>query len=74
MNEKVMNKLAKLIDLKTIITFLVAVAMIIFTGKGIIGSEMFVTVGAMTFKYYFDRKNDEVTDNVKNSKETNSNK
>ena len=74
MKEKIINKLAKLIDLKSILTFMVGLAMIIFTANGTIGGEMFVTLGTLTFKYYFDRKNDEVNENVKNSKETDSSK
>ena len=71
MKEKVLGKVAKLIDLKSIITFMVCVAMIGFTGAGIISGEMFIAVGTLTFQYYFNRK--ELND-VKDSKETNSSK
>ena len=52
------EKLAKLVDLKSIITFMVIVAMIVFTYLGIIGPELFVTTTGAVATYYFTRKRD----------------
>lgn len=52
-----MNELKKLIDLKSIITIVICVAMVIFTWKGIIGNEMFIAVGTSIFTYFFTKKN-----------------
>ena len=50
------DKITKLIDLKSIITLIIAIAMVIFTAKGIISSEMFVSVGTAVFTYFFTKK------------------
>ena len=49
------NKLIKLLDLKSILTVIVVVAMIIFTAKGIIGNEVFITTAGMVVAYYFSK-------------------
>lgn len=51
-----MNKWEKLIDLKSIITIIVCIAMVAFTGLGIIGNEMFIAVGTSIFTYFFTKK------------------
>lgn len=53
------EKLTKLIDLKSIITFLLTVALIIFTYKGIIGNELFITSTSAVFTFFFTKKKDE---------------
>ena len=53
------DKIANLIDLKSIITIIITIAMVIFTWKGIVSSDMFISVGTAVFTYYFTRKNGE---------------
>lgn len=60
--------LINLIDLKSIITLAVTIAIIIFTYKGIISNELFVTIAGSVFTFYFTKKK-EVEDG--NKKENN---
>lgn len=53
------KKIADLIDLKSIITIIITIAMVIFTWKGIVSSDMFISVGTAVFTYYFTRKHTE---------------
>ena len=50
------EKLTKLIDLKSIITFVVIVAMVVFTYLGIIGPELFITTCGAVVTYFFTKK------------------
>lgn len=60
------EKLTKLIDLKSIITFLLTVALIIFTYKKIIGNELFITSTSAVFTFFFTKKKNS-TDNTVNN-------
>ena len=48
--------LVKLIDLKSIITLIFTVFIMIFTYKGIVGPELFIAEGTAVFTYYFTKK------------------
>ena len=52
------EKIAKLIDLKSIITLLMAVSLVIGFFKGAITAEQFVPFATMVFMFYFQKKND----------------
>lgn len=54
-----LKKIEKLIDLKSIITLLLTVAMVVFTWRELIPTELFVTVTSAVFTYYFTRKSEE---------------
>lgn len=54
-----LKRIEKLVDLKSIITLLLTIAMIIFTWKELIPTELFVTVTSAVFTYYFTRKKEE---------------
>lgn len=54
------DKIAKLIDLKSIVTFFITIALIIFTWKGIVQPELFITIATAVFTYFFTKKNTEV--------------
>lgn len=51
------DKIKKLIDLKSIITLMLTLSMIAFTYLGIISNELFTTVTASVFTFYFTKKN-----------------
>lgn len=50
------EKIAKLIDLKSIVTLIVCVFLCIFTWKGIINSEVFAGISSSIFTYFFTKK------------------
>lgn len=50
------DKLCNLIDLKSIITIIICIAMVWFTAIGVIGNEMFIAVGTSIFTYFFTKK------------------
>lgn len=50
------DKIKKLIDLKSIITLMLTLSMIAFTYLGIISNELFTTVTASVFTFYFTKK------------------
>lgn len=53
---KIMEKIAKLIDLKSIVTLLITIALVIGFFKGIINAEQFMTIATMIFTFYFASK------------------
>lgn len=53
------NKIAKLIDLKSIITILITIALIYGFIVGKIGQEQFMTIATMIFTFYFAKKDKE---------------
>ena len=59
MLDKIWERLIKLIDLKSIITLAVVIAMIIFTAYGIISNEVFISTASMVIIYYFSKKNND---------------
>ena len=50
------NKLIKLIDLKSIITILMSVTLVVGFFKGLISAEVFIPFATMTFTFYFTKK------------------
>ena len=52
---KLLNKIIKLIDLKTIITLMFSVALLLFTYLQIIGNELFIASAGSIFTYYFNK-------------------
>ena len=62
------EKLTKLIDLKSIITFVVIVAMVIFTYLGIIGPELFITTCGAVVTYFFTKKKEIQEENQETKK------
>lgn len=53
----IIEKLAKLIDLKSIITLMMSIALVIGFFKGMIPSEQFIPFATMVFMFYFQKKN-----------------
>lgn len=53
------EKIAKLIDLKSIITFMTVTSLIVFTWKGLISSEVFAGLASAVTTYYFTKKDKE---------------
>ena len=62
------EKLTKLIDLKSIITFVVIVAMVVFTYSGIIGPELFITTCGAVVTYFFTKKKEIQEENQETKK------
>ena len=54
----IIEKLAKLINVKTIITLLLAVVFSILTLSGVITGTDFMTIFVMVITYYFTRRTD----------------
>lgn len=54
----ILEKLAKLINVKTIITLLLAVVFSILTLSGVITGTDFMTIFVMVITYYFTRRTD----------------
>ena len=52
------EKLAKLIDLKSIMTLLMTITLVKGFFKGMIPTEQFVPFATMVFMFYFQKKND----------------
>lgn len=52
------EKIAKLIDLKSIITLLMAISLVVGFFKEQITAEQFVPFATMVFMFYFQKKND----------------
>ena len=50
------EKLLKLIDLKSIITILMSITLVIGFFKGLISAEVFIPFATMTFTFYFTKK------------------
>lgn len=50
------EKLIKLIDLKTMVTLLMAISLVVGFFKGMITSEVFIPFVSMTFMFYFQKK------------------
>lgn len=50
------EKIAKLIDLKSIVTLMVTVAIIYGFIKGMIPVDQFMILGTMVFMFYFQKK------------------
>lgn len=50
------EKIMKLIDLKSMITFVMTIALVVGFFKGAISTEVFIPFASMTFTYYFTRK------------------
>lgn len=53
------EKLAKLIDLKSIITLLMTISLVVGFFKGVITAEQFVPFATMVFMFYFQKKNND---------------
>lgn len=53
------EKLIKLIDLKSIITIIMAIALVVGFFKNMISTEVFIPFASMTFTFYFSRKKEE---------------
>ena len=53
------ERLVKLIDLKSIITIIMAIALVVGFFKGMISTEVFIPFASMTFTFYFSRKKEE---------------
>lgn len=66
------KKIADLIDLKSIITIIITISMVIFTWKGIVSSDMFISVGTAVFTYYFTKKNEDKLEVIENERDNNS--
>lgn len=47
------NKLAKLIDVKSIVTILMTVVFCLLALKGVVSSEQFITVFTVVISFYF---------------------
>lgn len=54
----IIEKLAKLINVKTIITLLLAIVFSILTLSGVITGTDFMTIFVMVITYYFTRRTD----------------
>lgn len=54
----ILEKLAKLINVKTIITLLLAIVFSILTLSGVITGTDFMTIFVMVITYYFTRRTD----------------
>lgn len=52
------EKLAKLIDLKSIITLIMSIALVIGFFKDMIPCEQFIPFATMVFMFYFQKKKD----------------
>lgn len=50
------EKITRLIDLKSMITFVMTIALVVGFFMGEIPTEVFVPFASMTFTYYFTRK------------------
>lgn len=57
------NKIAKLIDLKSIITILITISLIYGFIVGKVNNEQFMTIATMIFTFYFAKKNDKGDEN-----------
>ena len=53
------EKLIKLIDLKSIITIMMAITLVIGFFKGMVGADVFIPFATMTFTFYFTKKDGE---------------
>lgn len=53
------NKIVKLIDLKSIITILMALSLVIGFFKGMVSTEVFIPFASMVFTFYFTKPNKE---------------
>ena len=53
---KIRERIAKLIDLKSIVTILITMALIWGFAKQIINAEQFMTIATMIFTFYFASK------------------
>lgn len=58
------DKIAKLIDLKSIITILITIALIYGFVVNKINAEQFMTIATMIFTFYFAKKEKGSEDNV----------
>lgn len=58
------DKIAKLIDLKSIITILITIALIYGFVVNKINAEQFMTIATMIFTFYFAKKEKGSDDNV----------
>lgn len=56
------NKIAKLIDLKSIITILITICLIYGFVVGKVNNEQFMTIATMIFTFYFAKKSDKGDD------------
>lgn len=54
------EKIAKLIDLKSIVTLLITSALIYGFINKMIEADQFITIATMVFMFYFTKKKDEV--------------
>lgn len=54
------EKIAKLIDLKSIITIIMVIALVIGWYKGMVTSEQFVPLVTMILTFYFAKKGSDV--------------
>lgn len=57
------DKISKLIDLKSIITIIMVVALVIGWYKGMVTSEQFVPLVTMILTFYFAKKGNDVNGN-----------
>lgn len=53
------NRIAKLIDLKSIITILITICLIYGFITGKVNNEQFMTIATMIFTFYFAKKESE---------------
>lgn len=56
------NKIAKLIDLKSIITILITMCLIYGFVVGKVNNEQFMTIATMIFTFYFAKKQEKGDD------------
>ncbi len=59
------EKLAKLINVKTIITILLTIVFCFLCITGVIGAELFMTVFTVVIGFYFGNQASKETDNTK---------
>ena len=51
------EKIAKLIDLKSIATLIITIGLVVGFFKTMISAEQFMTIATMTYTFYFASKN-----------------
>lgn len=60
--EKIVKKLANLIDVKSIITISFTICFVVMAIQGVIGGGDFLTTFLIILTYYFTKKEDQKTD------------
>ena len=54
--EQFFKNLTRLVDLKSIVTIIIATGLIYFTNRGILDGETFKNIAIMVFTYFFSRQ------------------